>query len=847
MALDVLALRLGKKYTEETADEFGAVKGAPCTIKSKTAIEGGTRLVLGWENNSGEEQETTVDLMNGAKGDEGLGIKSSVINASNHLILTYDDDTTEDAGEIKNINTDFAHISDINLDNVEDGQILKYNGTSGKWENDSASSVDTNLVDLRDVDITSATDGQVLTWDATNSKWVNGDGVAVSVSDLEDVDLTSLADGDILVYDATGQKWVRSNALSNKVDKETGKSLIDLTTVVDGASYDSTNHLILFKHQSTTLFSLDAAAFVKDGMVDTVTITGGNLVITFNTDAGKQAISIPLTDIFDPANYYDKTATDNLLADKADVSDLADYQTKNLTSTIEGGTTVEGALGALSTNKQPKTLDTPITIGGTSQTTVEGALGGLNSSLVKCSRQLTSMGDNGGSVSYHKISVVCGSRPINNTFFLSSRNGEFWVLGSTFVSASSKSVRARRVQTGASKITEIKTVFSNDGKTLDIYLKMAAYCTLLKVVAVDDATAELSATIVTITSSDYDAVTSDGSFDYALSTSDTTSNVTSGSTAPITSGGVYTALQNKADKVTSATNGNFAGLDASGNLVDSGKKASDFVSAANLDALNQIAAGVYEGTDLTVKFADEIADYSDEWAWVQARLDAHDLSGMLPGDYIPIVVGTETHQAQIAGINTYYDTCDSGYEVKYHIDWITRDCYGGATVKWNTTDNNNGSSAEASPFLASNLNSWLNSTLYGLLEAKLKAVIKEKRILAPTRYQNGSSLTDDNSWAWKTTGKLWVPYETEIFDNVQWSTKGFGESQNVQYEIFRNSYRARRKKQGPTGARAHWWTASAGSGSATDAVRVGGGGYSHIYSASGSFYAPVCFRTMATT
>jgi len=109
-----------------------------------------------------------------------------------------------------------------------------------------------------------------------------------------------------------------TTALNGKVDKETGKSLIDLTTVVDGASYDSTNHLILFKNGTTTLFSLDAAAFVKDGMVDTVTITGGNLVITFNTDAGKQAISIPLTDIFDPANYYDKDDVDGFLADKAD-------------------------------------------------------------------------------------------------------------------------------------------------------------------------------------------------------------------------------------------------------------------------------------------------------------------------------------------------------------------------------------------------------------------------------------------------------------------------------------------------------------------------------------------------
>lgn len=36
----------------------------------------------------------------GAKGDPGLGIKSVAIDSNNHLIVTYDDDTTQDAGEI---------------------------------------------------------------------------------------------------------------------------------------------------------------------------------------------------------------------------------------------------------------------------------------------------------------------------------------------------------------------------------------------------------------------------------------------------------------------------------------------------------------------------------------------------------------------------------------------------------------------------------------------------------------------------------------------------------------------------------------------------------------------------
>ena len=49
-------------------------------------------------------------------------------------------------------------------------------------------------------------------------------------------------------------------------------------------------------------------------MVSDVKIEDGNLVIQFNTDAGKQDIEIPLTDIFNPDNYYTKTAIDALLA-----------------------------------------------------------------------------------------------------------------------------------------------------------------------------------------------------------------------------------------------------------------------------------------------------------------------------------------------------------------------------------------------------------------------------------------------------------------------------------------------------------------------------------------------------
>lgn len=91
--------------------------------------------------------------------------------------------------------------------------------------------------------------------------------------------------------------------------------------------YDSANQSIIFYNKEdersrTELFSIDATDFIKDGMVSDVAISNGNLVITFNTDAGHNAISIPLTDIFNPANYYDKTAMDAALALKADASNV---------------------------------------------------------------------------------------------------------------------------------------------------------------------------------------------------------------------------------------------------------------------------------------------------------------------------------------------------------------------------------------------------------------------------------------------------------------------------------------------------------------------------------------------
>lgn len=84
-----------------------------------------------------------------------------------------------------------------------------------------------------------------------------------------------------------------------------------LAGLFSDVEYVSSAKTINFYDQGNNLVGqVDATDFIKDGMVDTVQISGSSLVITFNTDAGKQDIVIALTDIFNPANYYTKGEVD---------------------------------------------------------------------------------------------------------------------------------------------------------------------------------------------------------------------------------------------------------------------------------------------------------------------------------------------------------------------------------------------------------------------------------------------------------------------------------------------------------------------------------------------------------
>lgn len=140
-------------------------------------------------------------------------------------------------------------LNDVDISNIQNGQILKYNSTSNKWENanDSGGSIvsvtqrtstGTNIADitvdgittqlfaptsggasslsgLSDVNVASVTDGQALIYDSTSNKWVNETlNIVDDINDLNDVAISSATNGQVLTYNSTSGKWENANAQS---------------------------------------------------------------------------------------------------------------------------------------------------------------------------------------------------------------------------------------------------------------------------------------------------------------------------------------------------------------------------------------------------------------------------------------------------------------------------------------------------------------------------------------------------------------------------------------------------------------------------------------------------------
>ncbi len=153
----------------------------------------------------------------------------------------------------------------------------------------------------------------------------------------------------------------------------------------DAVKSNTSSKYVEFYHGGTggtVVFSYDASPFLIDGMVESVVITsitsGSSTVqvleITWNSAAGGQVTDIPLSEIFDPSNYYTKTEVDNSIdaatSGKVDNDTYTAYTAA--TDTVLGNKADTSALTAVNDVLTAHTADTTIHVTSSDKSTWSG-------------------------------------------------------------------------------------------------------------------------------------------------------------------------------------------------------------------------------------------------------------------------------------------------------------------------------------------------------------------------------------------------------------------------------------------------------------------------------------------
>lgn len=186
MAIDVRTLSAAKKYVKDTSDSLGSLKGAPCTIKSITEVEGGQKVTFEWTGTSGTKQTSTMIVKNGISitgiSDKGNGVFTLLLSDGTESDpiqcvkgdkgdkLTFNDLTDEEKASLKGSDGfspsakiekvgDTATITITDKDGTTTATIKDGQGGTGGGEENNIDSISVNGVNVvpdenKNVDIT---------------------------------------------------------------------------------------------------------------------------------------------------------------------------------------------------------------------------------------------------------------------------------------------------------------------------------------------------------------------------------------------------------------------------------------------------------------------------------------------------------------------------------------------------------------------------------------------------------------------------------------------------------------------------------------------------------------------
>jgi hypothetical protein len=194
-------------------------------------------------------------------------------------------------------------LTDTNISSLINGQFLQYNSSNSKWENSTLTFTDTdNLVDLTDTNISSVANNELLKYNSSSSKWENA---PVLINEIQDINIVSLQDGEVLKYNSTSGKWENQDntdtlneltdvtltgSTNNQVLKYNGSiwvnNFVNLTELAD-TNITTLNNGDILRYNSTSTKWETNTFNIND--LDDVNITSlqNNEILKYNSTSGK--------------------------------------------------------------------------------------------------------------------------------------------------------------------------------------------------------------------------------------------------------------------------------------------------------------------------------------------------------------------------------------------------------------------------------------------------------------------------------------------------------------------------------------------------------------------------------
>jgi len=215
-------------------------------------------------------------------------------------------------------------------------------------------------------------------------------------------------------------------------------------------------------------------------------------------------------------------------------------------------------------------------------------------------------------------------------------------------------------------------------------------------------------------------------------------------------------------------------------------------------------------------------------------------------DYYARTLSNAVFKMEVAGISPYINYGDTAF-ASPHIVLISRDCIP-HSFKMRKSDADWTDGTSTNPWLGSALYKTLNEATYGLLPLVAATGIGAyiyagpsgggMRWLGETKAAGVASPTSSLS---RNRGKLFIPFEQEIFSQSYASDTYYSKGVLTQLPIFVGSTRHVVKGLGNGGARSYWWLASSVLSSSTNFASISVVGNPNINSAGTQMPTPLCF------